>query len=289
MSLQLLLVIKMDYLIRGIARDDKIRIFGCDCKETIDLICKQHGCYPIATIALGRFLCVTLMMGVMVKDSQTITSILNGNGELGTLFAQANARGEIRGFVANPNVDLPLVDNKWDIDGAVGNEGVLSVIKSFDEENSFSSQVEIKSGDIASNFAVYFYDSEQLPTIVNVGVELDKEGNVKSARGYIIQLMTGYDEEDVKFLEELKLANLDKNIDDVVSEMFSDFKKLENMGVKFVCDCSKEKFEAGLKTLNKEELKEILKSDEHIEVMCNFCSKKYDFSKEEVENIIEEK
>ena len=277
----------MDYLIRGMARNDKVRIIGCDCKESVDLICKQHGCYPIATIALGRFLCATLMMGAMVKDEQTITSILNAGGVLGTLFAQANTKGEIRGFVSTPDVDLPLVDNKWDIDGAVGNNGVLTIIKSFDEENSFSSQVEIQSGDIASNFAVYFFDSEQLPTIVNVGVTLDKEGNVSSARGYIIQLMTGYDEEDVEFLEKLNLANLDKNIDEVVLEMFSDFKKLENCGVRFVCDCSKEKFEKGLKTLKKEELKNILDEEGHIETMCNFCSKKYDFSKEEIEKIIE--
>ena len=279
----------MDYIIRGMAKNDKIRIFGCECSETVDLICKQHGCYPIATIALGRFLCVNLMLGAMLKDNQTVTSILNANGELGTLFAQANTKGEVRGFVSNPSTDLPLVDNKWDIEGAVGNDGILTVIKSFDEENSFSSQVEIMSGDIARNYAVYFYDSEQLPTIVNVGVTLDKDGGVKSSRGYIIQLITGYDEEDVEFLENLKLANLDKKIDDVVLEMFSDFKKLENCGVKFVCDCSKEKFEKGLKTLNKDELKEILEEEGHIETMCNFCSKKYDFSKEEILKIIEDK
>ena len=267
----------MDYIIRGMARNDKIRIIGCDCGETIDLICKQHDCYPVSTIALGRFLSVTLMMGAMVKDDQTITTVLNGGGEIGTLFAQANTKGEVRGFV----------NNKWDIDGAIGNSGILTVIKTFSEENSFSSQVEIQSGDIASNFAVYFYDSEQLPTIVNVSVELDKEGSVKYSRGYIVQLMTGYEEEDVKFLEDLKLASLDKNIDEVVLEMFSDFKKLENCGVKFVCDCNKEKFEKGLKTLDKDELKEILSEEGHIETMCNFCSRKYDFSKEEIEKIIE--
>ena len=123
----------MDYIIRGMARENKVRIIGCDCKDTINLICKQHETYPIASIALGRFLCATLMMGVMLKDSQTMTTIFNGNGELGTLFAQSNAKGEVRGFVSNPSVDLPLVNNKWDIEGAVGNDGILTVIKSFDE------------------------------------------------------------------------------------------------------------------------------------------------------------
>ena len=276
----------MDYLIRGMARNDKIRIFGCDCKETINTICKQHETYPIATIALGRFLCATIMMGAMLKDTQTITAVLNGCGELGTIFAQANAKGDVRGFVANPHVDLPLYNDKWDIELAVGNSGLFTVIKNFSEENSFSSQVEMKSGDIASNIATYFFESEQVPTIVNVGVELENDGSVKSARGYIIQLMTGYEEEDIAFLENLKLASLDSNIDEVVLNMFSDFKKLENCGVRFVCDCNKEKFEAGLKTLNKEELKTILDEEGHIETMCNFCSKKYDFSKEEIEKII---
>ena len=279
----------MDYLIRGMARNDKIRIIGCDCKDTIDLICKQHGTYPIATIALGRFLCSTLMMGLMLKDDQTMTTILNGNGPIGTMFAQSNARGEIRGFVSNCEVDLPLVNNAWDIEGAVGNDGILTVIKSFDEQNSFSSQVEVNSGDIASNMAKYFFESEQIPTIVNVGVDLDKDGSVKSARGYIIQLITGYEEEDVVFLENLVLSKLDRNIDEVVCSMFNDFKKLANNSVKFVCDCSKEKFEKGLKTLDKEELKNILEEDQKIEAMCNFCSKKYLFNKEEIEKIIEDK
>jgi len=279
----------MDYLIRGMARNDRIRIIGCDCKDTIDLICSQHDTYPIATIALGRFLCTTLMMGAMLKDKQTLTAILNGDGALGTLFAQSNARGDIRGFVSNPDVDLPLVDNKWDIESAVGCNGILTVIKSFDEKNSFSSQVEIKSGDIANDIATYFFESEQIPTIVNVGVELDKDGRVSSAKGYIIQLMTGYSDEDVEFLENLKLSALNKNIDEIILEMFSDFKKLENSGVRFVCDCSKEKFENGLKTLKKDDLKNILEEDGKLEAMCNFCSKKYLFNKEEIEKIIEDK
>lgn len=277
----------MEYLIRGMARNDKIRIIGCDCKETIDLICKKHQTYPIATIALGRFLCANVMMGAMIKDEQTITSIINGDGKLGTIFAQANSRGDIRGFVANPYLDLDLVDGKWDIDGAVGNAGLLTVIKSFDEKKSFSSQTALRGGDIAYNIANYFYESEQLPTIVNVSVTLDKEGSVSSARGYIIQLMTGYDDGDVEFLENLKLSSLDKNIDDVILEMFNDFKKLENTPIKFACDCNKEKFIGGLKSLGKEELEKILDEDKQIEVMCNFCSERYMFSEEEVKAIID--
>jgi molecular chaperone Hsp33 len=280
------MVMKMDYLVRGMARNDKVRIIGCECSETIDLICKKHGAYPIATIALGRFLCATLMMGAMLKDSQTITCILNGNGKLGTIFGQANARGEVRGFVGDPYVDLELVDGKWDIEGAVGNDGILNIIKSFDDEKNFSSQVPVACGDIASNIATYFFNSEQLPTIVNLGVELDSDGSVKAARGYIIQLMTGYTEDDVEYLEKLTLASLDKKIDDCIYEMFSDFKRLENTAVKFVCDCCKSKFEAGLKSLNKDELKQILEEEGQIEVVCNFCSDKYLFNKEEIEKLL---
>lgn len=278
----------MDYLVRGMAREERIRIIGCECKDTIDLICKKHGAYPIATITLGRFLCASLMMGAMLKDKQTITCILNGNGKLGTVFGQANAKGEVRGFVGDPMVDLPLVNNRWDIEGAVGNEGILNVIKNFDEEKSFSSQVAINNGDIATIIATYFFNSEQMPTIVNLGVELNVDGSVKSARGYIIQLMTGYKEEDIEYLEKLTLSNLDKNIDECIVDMFSDFKRLENTPVKFVCDCSKEKFEKGLKSLNKEELKQILEEEGKIEAVCNFCSESYLFNEEEIKKIIEE-
>lgn len=276
----------MDYLVRGMAREDRVRIIGCESKDTVDLICKKHGTYPIATIALGRLLCANLMMGAMLKDQQTITCILNGNGKLGTIFAQANARGEVRGFVGDPCVDLPLVDGKWDIENAVGIDGVLNVIKNFDEDKSFSSQVPVSNGDIASIIATYFFNSEQLPTIVNLGVELDKDGSVKSAKGYIIQLMTGYKEEDVEYLENLTLSNLDQKIDDCIFEMFSDFKRLENTPVKFTCDCSKTKFEKGLMSLNKEELKKIIEEEESIEVVCNFCSEKYVFTKEEIEKLL---
>ena len=277
---------KLDYLVRGMAREDRIRIIGCECKDTIDLICKKHEAFPIATITLGRFLCATLMMGAMLKDKQTITCILNGNGKLGTIFGQANAKGNIRGFVGDPCVDLPLVDGKWDIETAAGNSGILNVIKNFDEEKNFSSQVAVTSGDIANNIATYFFDSEQMPTIVNLGVELDKDGSVKSARGYIIQLMTGYKEEDVEYLEKLTLATLDKNVETCIGEMFEDFKKLENTPVSFTCDCSKEKFENGLRTLNKDELKQMIEEEESIEVVCNFCSDKYIFTKEELKELL---
>ena len=279
----------MDYLIRGMARNDKVRIIGCDCKETINLICKKHGTYPVATIALGRFLCATLMMGAMVKDSQTITCVINGGGSLGTLFSQSNSNGDVRGFVSNPDVDLPLVNNKWDIESAVGIDGVLTVIKSFDEKKNFSSQVKLIKGDISSDIAMYFFESEQLPTIVNLNIDLDKEGNISNAKGYIIQLMTGYEESDVEYLENMQLASLDKDIDDVVLAMFDDFKKLENTSVNFACDCSKEKFEEGLKSLKKEDLQEIFDEQGYIETMCNFCSEKYIFEKDEVEKLINEK
>lgn len=278
----------MDYLVRGMARDDKVRIIGCECKDTVSLICKKHGTYPIATITLGRLLCGTLMMGSMLKDDQTITCILNGDGKLGSVFAQANARGEVRGFVGDPYVDLDLVDGKWDIDGAVGNDGILNVIKNFDEEKSFSSQVQINNGDIASIIATYFFNSEQIPTIINLSVTLEKDGSVKSARGYIIQLITGYGEDDIEYLEKLNLSNLDKNVDECIVNMFSDFKRLENTPVKFVCDCSKFKFEKGLRSLNKEELKQILEEEGKIEAVCNFCSESYHFNEDDIKRIIEE-
>ena len=278
----------MDYIIRGMARENRVRIIGCECKETIDAICKKHGTYPIASIALGRFSCATLMMGAMLKDKQTVTCILNANGKLGTVFAQANARGDVRGFVSDPMVDLPLVDGKWDVESAVGNDGVLNVIKNFDEQKNFSSQTAVDTGDVATIVASYFFNSEQLPTIVNLNVKLDKDGNVEKCRGYIIQLMTGYIEEDVQYLETLTLANLDKCVDDSINDMFSDFNCLEKTEVKFVCDCSKEKFEKGLKTLNKEELKTILEEDKKLEVVCNFCSERYMFNEEEIKKIIEE-
>lgn len=275
----------MDYILRGMARNNNIRVIGCDCVETVNTICKQHQTYPIATIALSRLICAAVMMGKMLKDKQTITCILNGNGELGTIFAQANAKGETRGFVANPYVDLPLLNNKWDVETAIGSQGDFTVTKSFENNKNFSSKVEIKNGDIANTIAEYFYYSEQIPTIINLKVTLDKEGNVSVCRGYIIQLITGYSEEDLKFLENLKVSSLEENIEVSLEKMFDDLEILEKGIVAFKCDCNKEKFINGLKSLNKEELTKIIEEDKNIEVVCNFCSQKYYFYEEELKEM----
>ena len=198
---------------------------------------------------------------------------------------QATSDGYIRGYVSNPNADLDIKDEIYTVQNVVGNNGVLSVTKVNEEGVDFTSDVILAKSDISQDIAYYFFASEQIPTIIDLHVTLDENGHVNCAKGYLIQLITGYDEEDVVFLENLKLESI-TNVEENIKTMFEDFEKLEEMEIKDFCDCSRNRFEGGLATLSDFDLKD-LTSEENIEVVCQFCKSKYIFTKEDIEKIID--
>lgn len=276
----------MDYIFRAIARENKIRVIGIDAKESVEKICKAQATLPLTTMAFARFLLAGAMIGVLEKGNNGITMQINSDGPVKMLFMQATSNGLIRGYVSNPTGDLELDENKLSIENVIGNNGILSVTKTIDAEHNFTSDVILTESNITQDIAYYFFASEQIPTILNLQVSLDDEGYVSEAKGYLIQLLTGYEEEDVVFLEGLKLDKIKDLKEDMVN-MFSDFQLLEEIKVKDICDCSKEKFLTGIASLSNEDLKELAQDD--IEVVCQFCSKVYKYSKEDIENIIKEK
>ena len=275
----------MDYIFRGLGRDKKVRIFGIDAKESISTICKHQETLPITTIAFARFLLAGAIIGALEKNGVGITLQINSDGPIKSLFMQATSDGYIRGYVSNPNADLEIKDEVYTVQNVVGNNGVLSVTKVNEEGVDFTSDVILAKSDISQDIAYYFFASEQIPTIIDLHVTLDENGNVDCAKGYLIQLITGYEEEDVVFLENLKLENI-TNVEENIKTMFEDFEKLEEMEIKDFCDCSRNRFEGGLATLSDFDLKD-LTSEENIEVVCQFCKSKYIFTKEDIESIIE--
>ena len=275
----------MDYIFRGLGKDKKVRIFGIDAKESISTICKNQETLPITTIAFARFLLAGAIIGALEKNGVGITLQINSDGPIKSLFMQATSDGYIRGYVSNPNADLDIKDEIYTVQNVVGNNGVLSVTKVNEEGVDFTSDVILAKSDISQDIAYYFFASEQIPTIIDLHVTLDENGNVNCAKGYLIQLITGYDEEDVVFLENLKLESI-TNVEENIKTMFEDFEKLEEMEIKDFCDCSKNRFEGGLATLSDFDLKD-LTSEENIEVVCQFCKSKYIFTKEDIEKIID--
>ena len=276
----------MDYIFRGIARDSKVRVIGIDAKESVETICKAQATLPLTTMAFSRFLLAGAMIGVLEKGNNGITMQINSDGPIKMLFMQATSNGLIRGYVSNPTGDLELDENKLSVENVVGNNGILSVTKTIDAEHNFTSDVILTESNITKDIAYYFFASEQIPTILNLQVSLDDDGYVNEAKGYLIQLLTGYEEEDVVFLESLKLDKI-KDLKEDMFNMFSDFQLLEEIEVKDICDCSKEKFSTGIASLSNEDLEELSQDD--VEVVCQFCSKVYKYSKEDIKLIIEEK
>lgn len=290
-----------DKLIKFLAYKGKISIVCADTTELVEKARKIHDLSPVATAAFGRLLTIASIMGNEMKSEKNkLTIQMKGNGPLGTMLVTANNTPIVKGYVANPIVDLPLNDiGKLDVGGAVGNAGFINVIKDIGLKEPYVGICPIISGEIAEDFAEYFAKSEQKNTAVALGVLVDKDG-VKSAGGYIISPMPDATNEEISQVEQsiFKAGAISKMLDenlsliDIAKRVTGDenVKVIEeNIIPLYECDCSKEHMAEGLATLNKNVLKEMIDEDRKAELICHFCNTKYEFSKEELEKILKEK
>ncbi|GFR38433.1 33 kDa chaperonin [Insulibacter thermoxylanivorax] len=286
-----------DYLIRGTALDQKVRIFGVRATEIVAELQRRHDTWPTATAALGRAVAAGLMMGAMLKDEQKLTIQIKGNGPLGQIVVDANAKGEVRGYVDNPHVDLPPNEQgKLDVKGAVGTEGALYIIKDLGLKEPYRGSIPIISGELGEDFTYYFAKSEQTPSAVAVGVLVNPDGSVRAAGGFILQLLPGLSDEEISDMER-RLANLrpvtemldsGMSLEEIISEVVDDVKVGETMDAIFRCQCSDERVERTLISMGREELENLAGEDEPVEVVCHFCNEKYLFEKEDLQRIIEQ-
>ena len=273
----------MDYLVRGLARNSKIAFYIANTKDIVNEAHNLHQTTPTASAALGRLLTAGAIMGRMLKDDAKLTIRINGGGPIGTVMVDANSNGEVRGFVYNPSVDLPLKENgKLDVGGAVGNNGYISVIKDLGIKDSFSSQSELQSGEIGDDLSYYYFISEQIPSIVGLGVLVDVDYSIKASGGYIIQLLPGSDEEDLEFLESLSLKY--QSVTDLMNKyspeeiaklMFGEDITYTKQDIKFHCPCSHEKFVLAVSTIAASDITQMIKEDKGCHITCEFCSKEY--------------
>lgn len=258
-----------------------------------------HKLLPVGTAALGRTLSAASLMGNALKDGgASLTLQIKGGGPLGTVLAVSDNQGNVRGYVANPQVDMPLrPDGKLDVGGAVGHEGTLTVIKDLHMKEPYVGTIDLLGGEIAEDVAAYFVESEQIPTACGLGVLVDRDQSVKAAGGYLIQLLPGATEDTIVKVEGGIMAAgnvsaiLDKDDDPehLLRTVMSDFdlKILEISPVEYRCYCSRQRVERALISLGKAELQQLLDEQGHCSMTCQFCDAVYEFSSEELKALID--
>ena len=289
-----------DYMIRATAAEGQIRAFAETTKELVEYARASHNTSPVATAALGRLLTAGTMMGPMMKGEKDLLTLkIQGDGPINGITVTADAKGNVKGYVGNPEVLLPPNEQgKLDVSGAVG-VGVLSVIKDIGLKDPYVGQTILVSGEIAEDLTYYYATSEQTPSCVALGVLMNKNNTVRQAGGFILQLMPGASEEVISALEK-KIASLspvtsmlDQGMrpEDILEDILGDMnvEMMDQIPVQFFCNCSKERVSRALASIDQKDIQEMIDDEKPIEVNCHFCNKNYEFSVEELRDMLQER
>ena len=287
-----------DRIVRAISADGLVQAAAICSRDLTERARQIHKTLPVATAALGRALAAASMMGNALKsDGASLRLQFKGGGPLGTVLAVSDNEGCVRGYVTNPHTDLPLrPDGKLDVGGAVGHDGTLTVIKDLHMKEPYVGTIDLLGGEIAEDVASYFVESEQIPTACALGVLVDRDQSVKSAGGYLIQLMPGAGEDTIAKVEGGVMAAgpvsaiLEQNDDPeaLLRTVMSDFdlKILETCPVSYKCYCSRQRVERALISLGKPELEQMLAEQGGCQLTCQFCDAVYDFSADDLRALI---
>lgn len=255
-----------------------------------------HGLSRIATAALGRTLTATVMMGSMLKgDNESVSAQIKGGGPIGTVLAVAHGDCTVKGYVDNPGIDLPRTGKKLPVGAAVGKEGRLTVIKDLKLREPYVGQVNLVSGEIAEDFAMYFTASEQTPSLVSLGVLVSDE-RVEAAGGLIIQILPGASEAAIASIEasagmfmDISGTMREYHLKDSVPQLLMHLEPeiLSTRQPRYACNCSRERIEQVLVALGAEELSDMIREQHGAQVDCHFCNKRYTFCKDELKALLE--
>ncbi|HEX6593229.1 MAG TPA: Hsp33 family molecular chaperone HslO [Bacillota bacterium] len=286
-----------DYIVKATAYEGSVRAYAISSTQTVEEAQKRQDSWATATAALGRTITITSMMGAMLKGKDTLTVKVEGGGPIGAIVVDANANGDVRGFVTNPHVDFELNrQGKLDVARAVGKNGSLSVVKDLGLKDYFTGQVPIISGEISEDFTYYFATSEQIPSAVGAGVLINRDHSVRASGGFIIQVMPGVDEEMITKLEEQirafpsisTLIHEGRTPEEILERLFprNTVKIHEKMPVVYRCHCSKERIERGIASLGSEEIKQMIEEDHGAEAVCHFCNETYHFTENELKQLL---
>lgn len=287
-----------DHLVRAISGRANVIGLACVSTRLVNHACELHKASPAASAAIGRLLTGTLLMGALLKKGQRVGIKIDGGGPIGNLIAEADSLGSVCGFAANPAADAPLREGKLNVAGVVGRRGQLTVFKDSGTSEPYQGIVNLRTGEIAEDLAWYFAESEQIPTAVALGVFVEPHGVISAAGGFLIQALPPSDE---NLLEKIianigALPSVTESIkggtspQGLLSSIFADipFHVLEKRELAYNCKCSRERIERVLISLGCEELGQLAREDESIELTCEFCRTAYVFGRQELERIIGE-
>lgn len=288
-----------DYLVKALAYDGFVRAYAVSATKTVSEAQQRHDTWNTASAALGRAMVGSLLLGSTLKGDDKLTVKIQGNGPAGAIIIDSNGRGDVKGYIKNPHVSLPLNgQGKLDVRGAVGDQGIFTVIKDLGLKEPFSGQTPIVSGELGEDFTYYLAVSEQIPSAVGLSVLVDTDDSIRTAGGFLLQIMPGADETVIDSIEnrlqELprvsSLLDEGKSPEEILKVLLNDTKVevLEKMPVQFRCDCSKEKFATAIITLGADEIQEMMDEDHGAEAVCSFCGNKYHFDEQELARLKKE-
>ncbi len=284
----------MDQIVRVIAKGAPVKAMAISARDTVERARAIHNCWPVASAALGRLLMAASMMGAAMKEEEgAVTLRIKGGGPLGSLTAVSDSRGNVRGYVQNPAVDVPRkAKGKLDVGAAVGADGDLTVIRDLGLKEPYIGSVQLVGGEIAEDVAAYFVESEQVPTACALGVLIAPDQTVQAAGGYLIQLLPGADEAVVSAVERgvSKLGAVSARLDSgmeplgLLREVLGEFELevLETSPIAYRCYCTRDRVSRALISLGTDELDSLIKEQGGAELTCQFCDKVYRFGAEEL-------
>lgn len=285
-----------DRLVKFLSHVDMVKIACVDSTELVEKARKTHGLNPTPTAALGRLLTMAALMGGYIKEKEDkITLQVIGDGPIGSMLCTSGFGAKVKGYVSEPLAEADsTADGKLNVSAVVG-KGDLRVIKDIGLKEPYIGVVPLQTGEIAEDFAYYYAYSEQIPTAVALGVLVNKDGSVKRAGGYLLQIMPDTPEQIIKLIED-RISNCksmtqmledEMSLEDIASYISDDLntRLIEEIEPKYECDCSKNRMEKALISLGRKELEKLLE-DEKTEIQCHFCNKKYQFTKDEIIKLI---
>lgn len=286
-----------DRLVKSLVYGGQLRAYAVDATETVRTAQEYHDTWSAASAALGRALIGTLLLAeASLKKDGKMTVKINGDGPLGGIVVDGNTDGTVKGYVQHPHVHLPLNEkHKIDVKGAVGTTGFMTVTKDLGLKEPFTGQVPLVSGELGEDFTYYLAKSEQIPSAVGLSVFVNDDNTIKTAGGFLIQVLPGATDEVLDKLEErLKTLPLVSEMmgqgmgpEDILEEIFGkeNLKILETMPVAYRCDCSKERFAKALASLPEKDIEEMIAKDHGATALCHFCNKEYHFTEDELRTI----
>ncbi|MCP0886822.1 Hsp33 family molecular chaperone HslO [Ligilactobacillus sp. WILCCON 0076] len=288
-----------DYLVKSLVYEGQLRAYAVDATQIVREAQKKQDTWSAASAALGRTLVGTILLSAAsLKDEGKMTVRINGDGPVGGIVVDANYKGEVKGYIQHPHIHLPLNNNhKIDVKGAVGTTGFLSVTKDLGLKEPFTGQVDLVSGELGEDFTYYLAKSEQIPSAVGLSVFVNEDNSIETAGGFMIQVLPGAQDEILNKLEK-RLQNMEpistimrkkKAPEDILKEIFTEknIKFLSKEKFIYKCDCSKKRFAQILATLPVGDIEEMIAQDHGAQAICHFCGNKYNFSEEELKEIVQ--